>query len=91
MRSETKNDLLTWAQYFLIALLAELGAGMALFPSQPGSDINLYGYFQKRVEPHLYTWLVIFLALSSARLISRLISRRTETRSRKPEGTGANL
>jgi hypothetical protein len=79
MRSETKTELSTWAQYFLIALLAELGAGMALFPHQQGSDINLYGYFQKRVEPHLYVWLLIFMILSTIKVLSRLASKKAET------------
>lgn len=76
MIKDTKDDLVTWAQYFLIALLAELAAGMALLPYQQGNDINIYGYFQKTVQPHLYMWFVIFMTLSALRFTFRLISRR---------------
>jgi hypothetical protein len=76
MTKDTKDDLVTWVQYFLIALLAELAAGMASLPYEQGNDINIYGYFQKRVQPHLYVWFIIFLTLSALRVAFRLILKR---------------
>jgi hypothetical protein len=76
MTDETKRELGAWLQYFLIALAAELGAWIALFPNQPGSDINIAGYFELKVEPHLYAWFVIFLVLCAVRITIKSISKR---------------
>lgn len=79
MKKVTKDDLVAWVQYFFIALLAELAAGMALLPYQQGNDINVYGYFQKTVQPHLYIWLIVFMILSALRFFILLISRKNKS------------
>jgi hypothetical protein len=75
MTDDTRRELRVWTQYFLVSLIAELGASVATFPNQPGNEINLAGYFDLRVLPHLYAWLLIFVAISSLRLVARSILR----------------
>jgi|GEM_PF-6660403 len=87
MTSQTKSRLVVWTQYFLIALIAEWGAGMALFPHEPGNDINLQGYVQKKVLPHLFWWFLIFMFLSAAKLTIGLIARSGEDDSKSESST----
>ena len=65
MTNETKKDMRAWTQYFVIALIAEVGAGIALMPIEEGNDIGVYGFFQANVQPHLYIWFIIFMIISS--------------------------
>jgi hypothetical protein len=73
---QTKSSLAVWVQYLLIAFIAEWGASMALFPYEPGNDINLHGYIQKEVVPHLFWWFIIFMVISLVKLSVGFISRR---------------
>jgi len=73
------NELKVWAQYFAIALLAELGAFAAWFftsyePEAPHK--LLYDDFYSFERPRLLPWLCIFMALSLVRVAVLFVSRR---------------
>lgn len=59
------SDLGVWTLYFLIALVSEVGAEIMLFPYEPGVEINIYGYYIKRLAPRFLWWFAFYLVLSS--------------------------
>jgi hypothetical protein len=79
---EKKCSITNWIIYFLTGLAAVWGTEMALFPDEPGNDINLHGYYQKNIEPRLLWWSIIFFGLSAIKLVIWLIA----TKGTKEEG-----
>lgn len=68
MKKEIENEISLSVRYFLIALTAELAAGAALLPNQPGNDINIVGYFELKMLPHLLAWFIAFVLLCAIRM-----------------------
>jgi hypothetical protein len=69
-------EVAVWTLYFLIAVVSELGADIMLFPYEPGVEINLYGYYIRRLGPHFLWWFAFYGVLSVIFLGMALVSRR---------------
>ena len=63
MKKEIMNEISLSLRYFFIALMAELAAGAALLPNQKGNDVNIAGYFELEMLPHLLAWFIAFVLL----------------------------
>ncbi len=83
MRQETKRELSTWAQYLIIAFIAESLAFVAFFPKCNGCAYQLSPLFSNMWEqyeqPRLRTWFVIFIVLTGVRFVVAYIMRRRTT------------
>ena len=73
MKREIENEISLSVRYFIIALIAELAAGAALFPYQQGNDINIAGYFELKVLPHLVAWFIAFVFLCAGWMLLVLL------------------
>ena len=74
MTNEVKNELKTWAQYFLIALVAELGAAFGWLQEQYGDEDIIFNVFIMLIDhekPRLLLWFLIFAILSTIRFLIR--------------------
>ena len=80
MAKKISINISGWMVNFVLGLAAVFGTEVALFPNEPGNDINLYGYYQVRILPRLLWWSIIFIVLSSFKLVLWMITRK-ETRS----------
>lgn len=73
MKRELRDELSAWAQYFLIALLAELGAAIGWLDAQyEGSEDLMFNALNKLIDherTRLLWWFLIFLVLSSLRFL----------------------
>ena len=76
MKRSVSSDFAVWTLYFLIALLYELGAEIMLFPYEPGVEINIYGYYIKRLAPHFLWWFAFYMVLSVLFLGGAFVTRR---------------
>ena len=74
MTTETRNELKTWAQYFSIALIAELGAAFGWLAEQYGESDSVFNVFIMLFDherQRLLPWCLIFVILSIARFLIR--------------------
>lgn len=73
MRRKLRDELSTWAQYFLIALLAEFGAALGWLDAQyKGSEDLVFNALNKLIDherTRLFWWFLIFLVLSIIRFL----------------------
>jgi hypothetical protein len=53
MAKKISINIRGWVVNFVLGLAAVFGTEVALFPNEPGNDINLYGYYQIRILPRL--------------------------------------
>lgn len=70
MTNEMKRELITCVQYFVIALIAEVGTFLVLiFRSCDGCQYSLAMAWRNMESPRLWPWFVIFLTLSAGRIL----------------------
>lgn len=73
MKQNLKDELSAWAQYFSIALLAELGAALGWLDAQyKGSEDLVFNVLNKLIDherARLLWWFLIFLVLSVIRFL----------------------
>jgi hypothetical protein len=77
MRDEIKSELKVWAQYLVIAFVAEVMAFVAFFPDCDGCAYQvsalISNVFEEYERPRLRAWFAIFMVLSAVRFTSRVI------------------
>ena len=82
MTNETKDELRTWAQYFVIALVAELGAALGWLAQQYAGEEMIFNVFIMLFnyeKPRLLLWFALFAVLSAVRFLIRRRSRSLST------------
>jgi uncharacterized membrane protein len=79
MRWTMKREITTFLQYFVIAILALIGAETIIFLIVVGSEtgeINMAGYFHKNLDGRLFWMSIFFFIIGILRLFVLMVTNR---------------
>jgi hypothetical protein len=86
MNSEMKAELMTFIQYFALAIFSLICAevtGFLITLNNDVGDINFIGYFRKNFDGRLFWMSVFFLNIGMLRLFILTTSKKKKTEKRE--------